>query len=181
MSSFENLREEYLKSEYLDKLLNFQCSDEEQVEFFLKEEALNLMERNLVRTRLFFDQDENLIGFYSLFNDNIKINKQKRRELDIRLPDKVKVIPGIRLHYLGVDTRFRNMGYGKYLMASVLYHSAVVSKITGCSLITVESTKNARSFYDKFQFTYICPKDIYDFMAYSTKPLFELFDSDDNN
>jgi GNAT superfamily N-acetyltransferase len=168
-----NIKEEYLSDEHLSKLQEFRCSDEPIVENFLKEEAYNLMKRNLVRTRLFFDDNQNLIGFYSLFNDTIKINKQKRMQLEIYLPQGVTEIPAIRLHYLGVDERFRGNGFGAYLMVSVLYNCAKVAEITGCSLITVESTEKAKSFYEKFDFTYICPTDRYYLMALNTKPLVE--------
>ncbi|MFT8321102.1 MAG: GNAT family N-acetyltransferase [Bacillus sp. (in: firmicutes)] len=129
------------------------------------------MERNLVRTRLFFDQEKNLIGFYSLFNDTIKMNKQKRQQMNISLPDRVKEIPAVRLHYLGVDIRFRKKHYGAYIMSSVLYHCALVSKISGCPLITVESTKTACSFYQKFDFEYIRPNDQYFTYTLNTKHL----------
>ncbi|PAQ15056.1 GNAT family N-acetyltransferase [Bacillaceae bacterium SAOS 7] len=178
MDKYDGISEENLTSEHLEKLQEFQCSDEEQVEVFLKEEAYNLMERNLVRTRLFFDKNQNLIGFYSLFNDTIKMSKKKREAMEIRLPDSVKDIPAIRLHYIGVDSRFRKNGYGLYLMASAFYHCNIISKISGCSLITLESTKKARTFYEKFDFIYICPSSCnqYDLMAYPTKSLFEAFD-----
>lgn len=166
---FDYIIEEYLSNKHVKKLQDFQCKDERQVETFLKEEAFPLMERNLVRTRLFFDQQKNLIGFYSLFNDTIKMNKQKRKQLDINLPDKVKEIPAIRLHYIGVDNRYRKNNYGLYIMSSVLYHSALVAKISGCPLIIVESTKNARAFYEKFDFTYIGPKDSYYIYSLNTK------------
>ncbi|GGJ79824.1 GNAT superfamily N-acetyltransferase [Anoxybacillus voinovskiensis] len=171
--SLENIREVYLSDEHLLKLQEFRCTDEQIVENFLKEDAYNLMKRNLVRTRLFFDDNQNLIGFYSLFNDTVKIQKQKRAMLEIYLPSSVKEIPAIRLHYLGVDERFRGKGFGSYLMTSVLYHCAKVAEITGCSLITVEATENAKSFYEKFGFTYICPINRYYLMALSTKPLME--------
>jgi GNAT superfamily N-acetyltransferase len=171
--SLENIKEVYLAGEHLPKLQEFRCLDEPIVENFLKEEAYNLMQRNLVRTRLFFDNNQNLIGFYSLFNDTIKIHKQTRMKMEIYLPQGVKEIPAIRLHYLGVDERFRGKGFGAYLMASVLYNCAKVAEITGCSLITVESTEKARGFYEKFDFIYICPVDQYYLMALNTKSLVE--------
>jgi GNAT superfamily N-acetyltransferase len=176
MFDLGNITEEYLSNKHLPRLQEFQCPDEITVERFLREEAYNLMERNLVRTRLFFDENQNIIGFYSLFNDTIKMNRQKRLQMDISLPDGVKEIPAIRLHYLGVDIRFRKKGFGAYLMASVLYNCAKIAKITGCSLITVESTEKARDFYKKFDFIYICPVRQYYLMALNTKPLIEELD-----
>ncbi|WP_182103204.1 N-acetyltransferase [Niallia taxi] len=174
---FDNISEEYLNIDNVEKLQEFQCEDEIQVENFLKEESYNLMERNLVRTRLFFDQDKNLIGFYSLFNDTIKMSKQKREQMDVSLPDKVKEIPAIRLHYLGVDSRFRKNYYGAFILTSALYHCARISEMSGCTLITVESTKKAKTFYEKFDFQYICPKVPYYNYALNTKYLAHLLDN----
>lgn len=179
MNDLQDLSEKFLTEYDLEKIKDFQCQDVSQVDAFLKEEAFNLMDRNLVRTRLFFDENQNLVGFYSLFNDTIKMNKQKRLEMDILLPDGVAVIPAIRLHYLGVDKRYRGKGYGVYLMASVLYYCTYIARITGCSLITIESTKEARGFYEKFGFSYICPTGAFDLMSLNTKSLFNIFKSSD--
>ncbi|WP_193224393.1 GNAT family N-acetyltransferase [Bacillus sp. B1-b2] len=135
------------------------------------------MERNLVRTRLFFDQDKNLIGFYSLFNDTIKMNKQ----MDIALPDRVKETPAIRLHYIGVDSRYRKRYYGVYILTAALYHSAKISEMSGCALVTVESTEKACSFYEKFDFIYIRPKESYYSYALNTNYLTHFLEENDSN
>src|SRR5690625_3899026 len=106
MRSSNNLSEAWLTIDHINHMNHFHCIDRDgdnHVQIFLQEQALDLMERNLVRTRLFFDESQNLIGFYSLFNDTIKINKYKRKQLNIHLPQNVKEIPAIRLHYIGVD------------------------------------------------------------------------------
>src|SRR5699024_11253184 len=120
------------------------------LQIFLQEQALDLMERNLVRTRLFFDESQNLIGFYSLFNDTIKIHKNKREEINIHLPHGVKEIPAVRLHYIGVDDRYKGQGYGDILMSSVLVNCIKIAQISGCPLITVESSESAREFYERY-------------------------------
>lgn len=145
------MNEEWLNDSHIGLLHDFICTDQEgndQVQFFLQEESFKLMEGNLVRTRLLINESNKLVGFYSLFNNIIKINKNKRKELDIILPQGVKEIPAIRLYYIGVATKFQGLGYGDRLMASILYSCAVVSQISGCSLLTVESTENAVGFYE---------------------------------
>ncbi|MGE7879116.1 hypothetical protein [Peribacillus muralis] len=134
------------------------------------------MDRNFVRTRLFFDTEKNLVGFYSLFNDTIKMNKQKRLELKIKLPDQVNVIPAIRLHYIGVDDRYRKKRYGEDLLGCVFIESAEIAKRSGCALIVLESTANAVGFHDKYQFTHIRKEKGYSLMAYNTEKLIELLD-----
>ncbi|QKY70399.1 GNAT family N-acetyltransferase [Lentibacillus sp. CBA3610] len=172
-----NISEEFLNEQNNAYINRFQCVDKDgdnQVETFLQQEAFKLMQRNLVRTRLFFDGDQNLIGFYSLFNETIKMNKQKREEVQIYLPQKVKEIPAIRLHYIGVDSRYQNQGIGLYIMSSVLTNCTKVAKLSGCSLITVESTENTVNFYSKFDFKYLRPAGDYKLMAMNTKNLLNL-------
>ncbi|MEW9674901.1 GNAT family N-acetyltransferase [Lentibacillus sp. L22] len=147
------------------------------MQIFLQEESLELMERNVVRTRLVLDGNKNLIGFYSLFNNVVKINKSKREELNVFLPHEVKEIPAIRLHYLGVDNNYMKQGYGSFLMSSVLYNCAKVAQMSGCSLITVESTKSAEGFYAKHGFMHIRSEGKFDMMGMNTKGLIELLDS----
>lgn len=171
------LHEKYLCAKYIEYTNKFRCVDkykDDQVQLFLQEQALDLMERNLVRTRLFFDENQNLIGFYSLFNDTVKMNKYKRKEVGILLPKEVKEIPAIRLHYIGVDNRFRGRGYGEKIMGSALFNCIKVAKISGCSLITLESTEYTKVFYEKFDFKYIRPEGKYRLMVMNTSKLLDL-------
>lgn len=166
------LTEDWLCADHSMTLSDFTCVDSDndnEAQLFLQEESLALMERNLVCTRIFLNEDKKLIGFYSLFNNIIKINKDKREQLAIYLPHAVKEIPAIRLHSIGIDNEFQGRGYGDVLMASILYNCALVSRISGCSLITVESTKNAKGFYKKYRFVHLRKEGHYDLMGINTK------------
>src|SRR5690625_4320041 len=177
MKNATNLTEAWLNETHLNKIAEFTCIDQDKnnhVQLFLQDQAVELMDKNLVRTRLFFDQYQNLIGFYSLFNDTIKMHKNKRKQLNVYLPQNVKEIPAIRLHYIGIDDRYKGRGYGHTLMASVIVNCANIAKISGCALITVESTKGVKSFYEKYDFKYIHPEGSYYIMAMNTKNLLNL-------
>lgn len=172
-----DLIEENLDDSHIKFLTNFTCENtkgDRHVELFLRNQAVDLTNKNLVRTRLLFDQSRNLIGFYSLFNDTIKMNKDKRKELRVSLPQSVKVIPAIRLHYIGVNDSHKGMGYGSILMASMLVACATVAKRTGCTLITLESTEDVRAFYEKFDFKHIHKDGDYYIMAMNTKSILDL-------
>lgn len=132
------LEEEWLNEKNHSKALSFSCVDEcndDHVEIFLKEQALELMQRNLVRTRLFFDHHQNLIGFYSLFNDKVKMNKDKRKALEVQLPQNVKDIPAIRLQYIGVDDEYRGKGHGFSLHRFIQLRLYEVEEVDGLKLI----------------------------------------------
>lgn len=177
LPSVTELQEKWLDEEHSEQIQNFNCTDldgDDHVQLFLQEQAIQLMHDNLVRTRLFFDKSQNLIGFYSLFNDTIKLHKSKRQQLNISLPQNVREIPAIKLHYRGIDNKFRGLGYGNHIMASVLLNCATVAKISGCTLITLESTKNAIGYYEKYDFKYIHRVGSYYLMAINAKNLLDL-------
>lgn len=93
---------ESLNEAHRSKISDFKCQDidgNNQVELFLKEQAINLMERNLVRTKVFLDNKQTIVGFYSLFNDTVKMHKNKRGILKVHLPQNVTEIPAVRLHF----------------------------------------------------------------------------------
>lgn len=174
------LTEEWLSISHREYIDGFTCknkSGNSHVQDFLQEQALELMDRNLVRTRLFFDRHRNLIGFYSLFNDTIKINKYKRSELGVELPGHVKEIPAINLHYIGIDDRYRERSYGNYLMASVIVNCIKVATISGCTLITLEATEDVVSFYERFDFIHVRRENKLYRMALSTKNMIKLFNT----
>lgn len=180
MEEVNPLFEEWLNIEHINNINEFRCLDidrDNHVQTFLQEESLELMGRNLVRTRLFFDGDRNLIGYYSLFNNIIKINKGKRIELNVLLPNEVKEIPAIRFHSFGVDNKYMNQGYGSFLMSSVLFNCAKVAQMSGCTLITVESTKSANGFYEKYGFVHIRSEGKFDMLGLNSKGLIALLDS----
>lgn len=150
MSDSTSYIEEWLNSSVHGIQINdFECVNkygDNHIQLFLQEQATDLMKRNLVRAKLLLDKNKCIIGFYSLFNDTIKLNKKKREQLNVHLPHNVKEIPSIRLHYIGVDNKYRNKGYGVQLIASVIVSCATVAKYSGCALITLESPENIKKF-----------------------------------
>lgn len=173
----KELDEVYLNDSHQNKIDGFRCIDKAEctrVQDFLQNEALDYMKTNIARTRLFFDGDNNLVGFYSLFNDTIKMNRQKRESMDVRLPHGVSDIPAIRLHFLGIDNEYQSKGFGGFVMGSALDSCIKIARSSGCSLIVVESTESARGFYEKLGFAYVRPENGYSIMAMGTKGLIDL-------
>ncbi|GAA4881730.1 hypothetical protein GCM10023310_72230 [Paenibacillus vulneris] len=144
---------EDINEEHIELINKFQCDDEDTVKEFLVNEALELHKLNLAVTKLFFnDKDKkNLIGYFTLHNDMMQIGKAKRKKHGYQLPS-YKYYPSIKLHYLGVDSRFREQRYGETLLFTVLDTAINISKTTGCLFLTIESLPKAVSFYEKYEF-----------------------------
>ncbi|AIW83119.1 GNAT family N-acetyltransferase [Bacillus mycoides] len=143
---------ETLQEEHAQAIENFTCKDEPDVAEFLKEDAMMYQNANMAKTRLFFDNNHNLIGYFSVFNDHVCIGKDKQEKEDIKPPKGIRYFPAIRLHYFGVDSRYRKLGYGEEILISVLEHCYKLSLITGCTLITVQALTSSISFYEKYDF-----------------------------
>ncbi|QPC47123.1 GNAT family N-acetyltransferase [Mangrovibacillus cuniculi] len=148
------IKKEYLCSNHIEMLLKFKCKDEEFIEQFLKNEALSLTEKNLIQTVLFIKGD-NIVGFYSLFNDSISIDGTKRRELKIKLQQGKSVVPTVNLHYLATNEDFRGIGIGTMLLEDAILTAAKVSVLSGMPIIILESTNSAKGFYQKNNFIHI--------------------------
>lgn len=125
--------------------------DEMSVKTFLQKEALDMHEQKTVATRLVFSESNNeLVGFFSLHNDLVEVAPSIIQENGWNLSTSDQsYYPGIKLHYLGVDSRYRNLGIGKLLMAEVRAIAVEASLTSGCNFITVESYPSATYFYGK--------------------------------
>ncbi|MBY0217910.1 GNAT family N-acetyltransferase [Paenibacillus illinoisensis] len=140
-----------ISREYQSEIENFQMlntPDERNVRAFLQNCALELHERQTAVTRLYFDQEDKLVGFFSLHNDLVKVSPSLILEHRWNLiTEGLTHFPAIKLHYLGVDARYRKQGVGKYLMEEVRSIAKEISNYSGCNFITVEALHSSLTFY----------------------------------
>ncbi len=146
------LRWEYINESHIQQLTEFVCDDEPSVKKYLIDEALNNHTMNLAKTKIFYNKDGNIVGFFSLYNDMMQIGRKKRRKHKLTELPSYKYYPAIKLHYMGVDSRYRNKRYGEWILLSVIHQVKEISKVSGCLFLTVESLKNAVPFYEKYEF-----------------------------
>lgn len=152
----EDIYFEYLNENHTDLLMEFSCEDEPSIKKFLVEDALALQKSKSAITRLYFNSEDVFIGFFTLFNDLVEIVKSKlAKEKWDDFPRGISEFPSIRLHYLGVDSRYRNKDYGKYLFAEIVEIAKDISKTSGCNFITVEVLESALWFYQKYSFAHL--------------------------
>ncbi len=143
---------EFISEEHQQAIQNFDCSDEISVATFLKEHAYGLHQTSSAITRLFFDEDRNLIGYFTLFNEMVYMSKAKRKKHELEHMPKDKFLPAIKLHYLGVDDCYRKRGHGEYLLFEALLVAKKISQMSGCNFVTLESLNSSYSFYEKYEF-----------------------------
>jgi len=159
MKEVATLFETILSPGYFEQIENFKCSSEKDVELFLKEDALRLQQNNMATTRLFFNESNKLVGYFTLFNDIVpKISKEKRDKEQWSLPNS-KFYPALRLHYIGVDERFQKKRYGEFLLMRVFDIGRAISEVSGCTFISVEALISAVGFYEHYDFRTIGKHD----------------------
>lgn len=146
--------EVFISEDYLEYINDFRCSDEPSVEEFLKEYALKFHENNLAKTRLYFNEEKQLIGYFTLFTDQVTVVKSKRNQNQWNLTSVhgKQMYPAIRLHYLGVDEKYRKKGYGKALLYFSLDICKQISEEIGCVFLSIEALDSSIAFYEKFEF-----------------------------
>ena len=143
---------EFISDEHRTAIEGFQCSDEVSVANFLKEQAFGLHHVNSAITRLYFDSNRNLVGYFTLYNDMVSINNDLRKKHDLLHMPRIKYLLAVKLHYLGVDDRYRKQGMGKYLLLEALDVVFQISKNSGCNFMTIESLQSSYEFYLKHGF-----------------------------
>jgi hypothetical protein len=89
-----------ISSDYQELIDGFDCSDEISVEFFLKEQALKLHQLRSAVTRLYFDENQNLVGYFALYNDHVQVFPNQKTKHRWNLPDGLDLFPAVKLHYL---------------------------------------------------------------------------------
>lgn len=135
-----------IHSKYNKEISSFDCALD-RVNNFFRYDALIMHEKNMANTKLFFNEDDELVGYITLFNDTFRrINKQKllKEKWDIDIAD---FYPAIRLHFMGVNKNYQGLGIGYTMLMEVFEICIEVSKKSGCTFLSVESFESSLEFY----------------------------------
>ncbi|MEH6973919.1 MULTISPECIES: GNAT family N-acetyltransferase [Bacillus] len=162
MAQLVELFDEVLSPEHRSKVDNFKCESEKDVEIFLKKDSWELQEYNMTLTRLFFNKDGDLVGYFTLFNESVpKVGKDKLIKENWKLPNSEKSYPAVRLHYLGVDERYQKQGIGYTILISAIDVCTKISKLSGCTFVSVQALNSAVEFYEKYHFKRVATEKKY--------------------
>lgn len=141
-----------MKVEKLSKLHNtssFDCGDED-INEFLKEDALKWQEKNLAVTNIFIYNEE-LIGFFCSSGDSIKLKTNEKKESDIE-GKPIREIPAIKLGRLGRNKKFAGQGVGSNILKWAIGYVKSLAERTGIRYITVDAYYKKVDWYQKLGF-----------------------------
>jgi GNAT superfamily N-acetyltransferase len=137
-------------------LNSFKCSETEesqQIEYFLKEDALFYHKGKLASVVLVI-WNEIVVGYYALAMGNIALSQRKRKKAfgrDIGQSN----IPAFLLARMGVHEDHRNKGIGRIILNQVLHTAGELTDKIGFRYILVDSKQQSIGFYRKFGFEII--------------------------
>jgi len=142
--TFEKLSKEY-------DLSKFDCGSDD-LNDFMKNDALKQQEENLNITHLVICDNE-IIGFFSLSADIIKINhirdKKTVKSIKEQKP-RAKQIPAVKIGRFAISDKYIGQGIGSHILRSVFYSIKIISQNIGLRFITVEGYAKAYNFYVRY-------------------------------
>ena len=130
----------------------FDCGDED-LNSFLKEDALAYQEKALVNTYVCFHKNAP-VGFYSVCSDAIKLDEsEKLQAFGSKKPH--RDYPAVKIARLGVAMGGQNRGVGTFMVKLAIGQAISVSKEIGCRFVTVDAYPKDKvlAFYSKLGFT----------------------------
>ena len=150
---------EYIKQNYYFETLSenhdlsdFDCGDED-LNDFLKNDALNLQNSNLNVTKLVMC-DEKIVGFVSLLTDALILKKINDENLKVKIKGKLGVkskntnVPAVKIGRFALDKKFSGKGLGSHILRNILHNSKVIAKNNiSFKFIVVEGYAKAFNFY----------------------------------
>lgn len=156
----DELSYESINDEYNEKIHAFDCG-KDIVNDFLKEDALNLHQIRQVTTHLAFNQNRDLVGYFSLFNESVTVVKSKRNAQDWfdLSGERKSVFPSVRLHYFGVDSKYQCKGLGEQILFYAIEKTKELSNVSGCLFMTLETYPEKYNWYKKRFFTHLSRSD----------------------
>lgn len=141
----------YEKLSPMHDLTKFSCGVDDLDEF-LKKDALKQQDNNLNVTYLAVWEDE-ILGYVSILADKVECKK-----IDKNIPTKYPDYPAIKIGRLAIDERYKGIGLGNEILASICELINDISQELGVKFITVDAYFRACKFYLKNSFI---PKKIH--------------------
>ena len=149
------LHEEKLErnEKYLREVEDFYCGPEQDtLEIYLKGKVFDDIKENKQITYLIKDEDNHIIGYYSLKANAINYVYENKKEVN----------PFIELSEFAINFNYQRKGYGTAVMLNYIFKKIeTISSIIGCQGIMLFALdENAQAFYNKLGFESTIADDI---------------------
>ena len=132
-------------------------SYEQELVYFLQEDALINQNHQISVTYLFFLNAGELVGYLTLLNDRINLESDLK-EIFRQKGIQYHSLPALKVDRLCVDDRFLRRGIGTMMIdfsIKVAFH--IFEKYSGCRFVVLDAKRNTANdpihFYKKLGFT----------------------------
>ncbi|CAM3996089.1 GNAT family N-acetyltransferase [Cohnella lubricantis] len=152
------------------KIRRFRSGDD-LVDGFINEEAGELHDLCAARTRLYFDTEDNLVGYFTLMPTTIKLSEQTRIQWE--LGTRRIIHPALHILYFGIHEEYKLRGYGRHMMRDIIHMARNFAVDIGCRCLVLEvkrDNNDAIAFYEKMEFVTIEEDEPYNKMALRIAP-----------
>jgi ribosomal protein S18 acetylase RimI-like enzyme len=146
-----NLYFDSYSEKYSSKILQFR-SGTVTVDEYLIEEAGELHELCAARTRLYFDANSDLVGYFTLALNTLTLSEVIRRDWGLQGQ---RNYSALHIWYFGVKQECKRLGYGRRMMTDIIHIARNFSVDIGCRCLLVEVDQNnteANYFYKDMDF-----------------------------
>jgi GNAT superfamily N-acetyltransferase len=135
---------------------SFSCGKDEldeDLNEFLRDDALRLQSRGVVRVFVARYEHPPVLGYVALATDVVPLKPEEKAGLSLRDTD-FGQIPALKLARLAVSEEFRrrHRGLGKVLVAWTIIEATELALRVGCRLVTVDAYPKAVGFYESLGF-----------------------------
>jgi hypothetical protein len=146
-------------------LLEFNCGRDD-INEFLKDDALNYQKQKLANTFIFHPKDKkNPVAFFSILNDALNVKNlpnNEKNKFNRRLPNNKRInhYPAIKIGRLGVTLSLQKSGFAYSLMDFIKGFS-VKNLNSACRLLILDAVNEPKqiSYYQKNDFTFLMESD----------------------
>lgn len=144
-------------------LTAFKCAEGDLNEFLLDESKDYQTEYLAVTYLLVNSENSDIIAFYSLLNDVVRLNeteKSVRNRINRKIPfsKQRNHYPAVKVGRLAVNEEYAGQGIGRLILDSVKYVFTHGNR-TGCRFVTVDALTTATGFYERNKFRFFTEKD----------------------
>lgn len=141
-----------------DLLQTYECSKTDNLREYLINDAKRDSEARYSSTKVYVDvPNRKVVGFYTIFVGNVKIEKEKKRAVGIKRHAKVKEIPCIKVLYFGLSEAYKgkkpdDYKFSKHLMNHLKVRCGEIGVKCGVCIVYLESYPGAEKFYQSENF-----------------------------
>lgn len=119
---------------------------DEEIDYFLKFEALAEQDKNLNKTHLLINKDDNeLMGFVSLCNDCIPLKIEEKEDYGFTYG----TIPALKIARLAIDNKYQYKNISETIFKYAIYQAIKMRENSGLAFITLDCYKHRLDFYQK--------------------------------